>query len=79
MLNLYVFNILFTSLLSFNIHACIHTCIHTHNVTIQMTIFSVICLKKVLRISNTTRPATKVITVQLTANYEGNFWNLLRK
>ena len=44
-----------------------------------MSIISVIIFQKGLRISKTTRPATKVTTVLVTANYEGNFWNLLRK
>ena len=44
-----------------------------------MSILSVIFLQKGLRFSKTPRPATKVTKVLVTANYEGNFWNLLRK
>ena len=46
----------------------LHTYIHRHNVTHQISIFSVIFLHKELRISKTTRSATKVTKVLVTAN-----------
>ena len=52
-----------------------HTRIHTQHVTQQMSIFSVVFLQKGLRIFKTTHPATKVTTVLVTTNYEGNFRN----
>ena len=44
-----------------------------------MSIISVIIFQKGLRISKTTHPATKVTTVLVTANYEDNLLNWLRK